>query len=128
MSDKTFEKYQKRMLDAMQNPNQHSNDPFTKLSNKLDNLKKFVNSRTFSKEEFEQEVNKLFSDIDSSDEETRHIKNMLMSFSSTKKEAIKTISELQSMIKPISAQIGSLSAVADIANEYMAEIEKQIFK
>lgn len=128
MSDKTFEKYQKRMLDAMQNPNQHSNDPFTKLSNKLDNLKKFVNSRTFSKEEFEQEVNKLFSDIDSSDEETRHIKNMLMSFSSTKKEAIKTISELQSMIKPISVQIGSLSAVADIANEYMAEIEKKIFK
>ena len=128
MSDKTFEKYQKRMLDAMQNPNQHSNDPFTKLSNKLDNLKKFVNSRTFSKSEFEQEVNKLFSDIDSSDEETRHIKNMLMSFSSTKKEAIKTISELQSMIKPISVQIGSLSAVADIANEYMAEIEKKIFK
>lgn len=125
MSDKTFEKYQKRMLDAMQNPNQHSNAPFTKLSNKLDNLKKFVNCRTFSKAEFKQEVNKLFN---SSDEETIHIKNMLMSFSSTKKEAIKTISELQSMIKPISAQIGSLSAVADIANEYMAEIEKQIFK
>ena len=128
MNDKTFESYQKRMLDAMQNPNQHSNDPFTKLSNKLDNLKKFVNCRTFSKAEFKKEVNKLFTDIDSSDEETRHIKNTLISFSSTKEEAIKTISELQSMIKPISVQIGSLSAVADIANEYMAEIEKKIFK
>lgn len=128
MNDKTFESYQKRMLDAMQNPNQHSNDPFTKLSNKLDNLKKIVNSRTFSKAEFKQEVNKLFCDVDSSDEESKHIKNTLISFSSTKDEAIKTISELQCMIKPISVQIGSLSAVADIANEYMAEIKKQIFK
>lgn len=33
MNDKTFENYQKRMLDAMQNQNEQSNDPFTKLSN-----------------------------------------------------------------------------------------------
>jgi len=32
MNDKTFENYQKRILDAMQNPNEQNNDPFTKLS------------------------------------------------------------------------------------------------
>ena len=35
MNDKNFENYQKRMLDAVQNPNKQSNDPFTKLSNIL---------------------------------------------------------------------------------------------
>lgn len=35
MNDKTFENYQKRMLDAMQNPKEQINDPFTKLSNIL---------------------------------------------------------------------------------------------
>ena len=36
MNDRNFENYQKRMLDAVQNPNKQSNDPFTKLSNILD--------------------------------------------------------------------------------------------
>lgn len=48
MNDKTFENYQKRMLDAILNSNEQSNDPFTKLSNILENLKSFVNNGTFS--------------------------------------------------------------------------------
>ena len=58
MNDKTFENYQKRMLDAMQNPNEQSNDPFTKLSNILDNLKMFVNNGIYSPAGFKQEVEK----------------------------------------------------------------------
>lgn len=127
MNDKTFENYQKRILDAMQNPNKRSNDPFTKLSNILENLKSYVNNGTFSTAGFKHEVEKQFKSVDSSDETAKHFKKTLEDFSSTKKETLKTISELHSMVKPISAQVGSWSAVASIANECMAEIEKSIF-
>ena len=127
MNDKTFENYQKRMLDAVQNPNEQSNDPFIKLSNILENLKIFVNAGTYSQAGFKKEVERQFRSVDSSDETARHFKKTLKNFCSTKNEAIKTISELHSMVKPISTQIGSWSAVASIANECMAEIEKSIF-
>ena len=127
MNDRNFENYQKRMLDAVQNPNKQSNDPFTKLSNILENLKLFVNNGTYSQAGFNQEVEKQFKSVDSSDETARHFKKTLKDFCSTKNEALKTISELYSMVKPISTQIGSWSAVASIANECMAEIEKSIF-
>ena len=127
MNDRNFENYQKRMLDAVQNPNKQSNDPFTKLSNILENLNSFVNNGTFSPARFKQEVEKQFKSVDSSDETARHLKKTLEDFCSTKNEALKTISELHSMVKPISTQVGSWSAVASIANEYMAEIEKSIF-
>ena len=116
MNDKTFENYQNRMLDAIQTSNEQSNDPFTKLSNILENLKLFVNNGTYSQAGFKQEV-----------ETARHFKKTLKNFCSTKNEAIKAISELHSMVKPISTQVGSWSAVASIANECMAEIEKNIF-
>lgn len=127
MNDKTFENYQKRMLDVVQNSNKQSNDPFTKLSNILENLKLFVNNSTYSQAGFKKEVERQFRSVDSSDETARHFKNTLKDFCSTKNEALKTISELHSMVKPISTQIGSWSAVASIANECMAEIEKSIF-
>lgn len=127
MNDKTFENYQNRMLDSIQNSNEQSNDPFTKLSNILENLKLFVNNGTYSQAEFKQEIEKQFKSVDSSDETARHLKKTLKDFCSTKSEALKTISELQSMVKPISTQVGSWSAVANIANECMAEIEKSIF-
>ena len=127
MNDKTFENYQKRMLDAMQNPNEQSNDPFTKLSNILDNLKVFVNNVNYSQAEFKQEVENQFKSVDSSDETVRHFKKTLKGFCSNKNEALKTISELYSMVKPISTQFCSWSAVASIANECIAEIEKSIF-
>lgn len=127
MNDKTFESYQKRMLDAMQNPNKQSNDLFTKLSNILENLKTFVNISTYSQTEFKQEVEKQFKSVDSSDETVRHFKKTLLDFCSSKNESLKIISELHSMVKPLSAQVGSWSAVASIANECMAEIEKTSF-
>lgn len=127
MNDKTFENYQKRMLNAMQNPNKQSNNPFTKLSNILENLKTFVNNGAYSSVGFRQEVERQFKTVNSSDETARHIKKTLMSFCSNKNESLKTISELQSMVKPISTQVDSWSAVASIADECMAEIEKSIF-
>ena len=127
MNDTTFENYQKRMLNALQNPTEQSNDPFTKLSNILENLKLFVNNGTYSQAGFKQEVEKQFKSVDSSDEIARHFKKTLKGFCSSKNEALKTISELYSMVKPISTQVGSWSAVASIANECMAEIEKNIF-
>lgn len=127
MNDKTFENYQNRMIDAIQNSNEQSNDPFTKLSNILENLKLFVNNGTYSQAGFNQEVEKQFKSVDSSDKTARHFKKPLKDFCSTKNEALKTISELHSMVKPISTQVGSWSAVASIANECMAEIEKSIF-
>ena len=127
MNDMNFENYQKRMLNAVQNPNKQSNDPFTKLSNILENLKLFVNNGTYSQTGFKQEVEKQFKTVDSSDETARHFKKTLKNFCSTKNEALKTISELHSMVKPISTQVGSWSAVASIANECIAEIEKNIF-
>lgn len=127
MNDKTFECYQKRMLNAMQNPNRQSNDSFTKLSNILDNLKLFVNSGNYSQTKFKQEVENQFKSVDYSNETVRHFKRTLKDFGSTKSEALKTISELYSMVKPISNQVGSWSTVADIANECMAEIERSIF-
>ena len=127
MNNKTFENYQKRMLDAMQNPNEQSNDSFTKLSNILENLKLFVNNGIYSQTGFKQEVEKQFKSVDSSNETARHFKKTLKNFCSTKNEVLKTISELHSMVKPISTQVGSWSAVASIADEFMAEIEKSIF-
>ena len=93
----------------------------------MENLKLFVNTGIYSQAEFKQEVEKQFKSVDSSDETARHFKKTLKIFCSTKNEAIKTISELHSMVKPISTQVGSWSAVASIANECMAEIEKSIF-
>ena len=95
--------------------------------NILENLKLFVNNGTYSQAGFKQEVEKQFKTVDSSDETARHFKKTLKNFCSTKNEAIKTISELHSMVKPISTQVGSWSAVASIANECMAEIEKKHF-
>ncbi len=86
-----------------------------------------MNNGTFSPAGFKKEVEKQFKSVDSSDETARHFKKTLEDFCSTKNEALKTISELHSMVKPISTQVGSWSAVASIANEYMAEIEKSIF-
>ena len=117
MNDTTFENYQKRMLDAMQNPNRQSNDPFTKLSNILDNLKIFVNDGNYSQTGFKQEVENQFKSIDSSNETIRHFEKTLKDFCSSKNEALKTISELYSMVKPISKQVGSWSSVASIADE-----------
>lgn len=82
MNDTTFENYQKRMLDAMQNPN--SDDLFTKLSNILDNLKVFVNNGNYSQAEFKQEVENQFKSVDSSDETVRHFKKTLKGFCSNK--------------------------------------------
>lgn len=127
MNDKTFENYQKRMLDAMQNPNKQSNDLFTKLSIILDNLKTFVKTGNYSQAGFRQKVESQFKSVNSSDETVKHLKNTLKNFCSTRSEALKTISELYSMVKPISIQVGSLSAVASIADECMAEIERSIF-
>ena len=109
MNDKTFENYQNRMLDAIKNSNEQSNDPFTKLSNILENLKLFVNTGIYSQAEFKQEVEKQFKSVDSSDETARHFKKTLKNFCSTKNEAIKTISELYSMVKPISTQVGAFA-------------------
>ena len=67
MNDTTFENYQKRMLDAMQNPNKQGDDLFTKLSNILDNLKVFVNNGNYSQAEFKQEVENQFKSVDSSE-------------------------------------------------------------
>lgn len=127
MNDKTFENYQKRMLNAMQNPNLKSNDLFTKLSDILENLKKFVNINTYSQTGFKQEVEKQFKSVDSSDETVKHFKKTLLDFCSSKSEALKTISELHGMVKPISTQVGSLSEVASITRECIAEIENSIF-
>ena len=127
MNDTTFENYQKRMFDAMQNPNRQSNDPFTKLSNILDNLKIFVNDGNYSQTGFKQEVENQFKSIDSSNETIRHFEKTLKDFCSSKNETLKTISELYSMVKPISKQVGSWSSVASIADECIAEIEKGIF-
>lgn len=128
MNEKTFENYKKRMLSAMQNPSKQSNDPFTKLSNILDNLKTFVNNEVnYTQAGFKQEVEKQFKSVDSSDETVRHFKKTLTEFCSTKSESLKTISELYSMVRPISKQVGSWSAVASIANECMSEIEKSFF-
>lgn len=127
MNDKTFENYQKRMLNAMENPNKQSKDPFTKLTNILENLNTFVNNGTYSSTGFRQEVERQFKTVDSYDETAMHFKKTLINLCSNKNEALKTISELESMVKPISTQVGSWSAVASIANECMAEIEKGIF-
>lgn len=127
MDDNIFENYKKKMLDAVKNSNEQSNDPFTKLANILENLKIFVNNGKYSQAGFKQEVEKQFESIDSSDETALYFKKNLKNFCSTKSEALKTISGLHSMVKPISTQVGSWSAVASIANEYMAEIEKSIF-
>ena len=127
MNDTTFENYHKRMLDAMQNPNKQGDDLFTKLSNILDILKVFVNNGNYSQAEFKQEVENQFKSVDSYDETVRHFKKTLKGFCSNKNEALKTISELYSMVKPISNQIGSWSTVASIADECMAEIQKSIY-
>lgn len=127
MDSKKFDDYQKRMLNAMQSPNKQSNDPFTKLSNILENLKAFVNNGPYSESVFKQEVERQFKTVDSSDETAVYFKKTLTDFCSDEIEALKTISELNSMVEPISAQISSWSAVSSIAKECMAEIEKSIY-
>ena len=60
MNDKLFENYKKRMLEAMQHPNEDKQDNiFSRLSNILDNLRNFVNTVTpYSSADFKEEVEK----------------------------------------------------------------------
>lgn len=126
MDNKNFENYQKRMLNAINTPKPESNDPFTQLFRILDNLKKYVHSSYFSTFGFKQEVENQFKNTDSSDKTISHFKSTLLKCSN-KAEAIRTITDLYSMVKPISLQVSSWSSVASIANECMAEIEKSIY-
>ena len=68
MDNKTFENYQKRMLNAINTPNFQSKDPFTKLSKILDNLMKYVNAVSFTSVGFRQEIEKQFKTVDSSED------------------------------------------------------------
>ncbi len=126
MDNKTFENYQKRMLNAINTPNFQSKDPFTKLSKILDNLMKYVNAVSFTSVGFRQEIEKQFKTVDSSDETATHFKNTLLRCSK-KSDALRTITDLYSMVKPISLQVSSWSSVASIANGCMTEIEKSIY-
>ncbi len=127
MDNNTFEYYQKRILNAIGTPNFQSKDPFTVLLKILDNLKEFVHKNSFSPFEFRQEIEKQFRIANSSDETFTHFKNTLLKCSN-KAETIETITDLYNIVKPISLQISSWSSVVSIANEYMAEIEKSIYK
>ena len=93
MDTKRFENYQQRILNAINNPNIQSNDPFTKLSNILDNLKIFVEEKEFSQNVFRQELKRQFSYINSSDETAQHFQKQLNTFCSSKSEALQTISD-----------------------------------
>ena len=126
MDNKTFENYQKRMLNAMSTPNFKSKDPFTGLSKILNNLKEYVSNNSFSSVEFRQEIEKQFKTDSSSDATAAHFKSTLLKCSN-KIEALKTITDVYSMVKPISLQVSSWSSVASIANECMTEIEKSIY-
>lgn len=126
MDNKTFENYQKRMINAINAPNSQSKDSFTKLSKILDNLKEYINTISFTSVGFRQEIEKQFNTTDSSDETAIHFKNTLLKCSN-KADALRAITDLYNMVKPISLQVGSWSSVASIANECMAEIEKSIF-
>ncbi|MFQ9264382.1 MAG: hypothetical protein ACLR44_04720 [Clostridia bacterium] len=129
MNDKLFENYKKRMLEAMQHPNEDKQDNiFSRLSNILDNLRNFVNTVTpYSSADFKEEVEKQFKAVDHSNETVKHFFRMLMDFSYDKKEALNTISELYGMAKPLSMQFSSWSTVSDIADEFIAEIQNEIF-
>ena len=129
MNDKLFENYKKRMLEAMQHPNEDKQDNiFSRLSNILDNLRNFVNTVTpYSSVGFKEEVEKQFKAVDHSNEIVKHFFRRLMDFSYDKKEALNTISELYGMAKPLSMQFSSWSTVSDIADEFIAEIQNEIF-
>ena len=123
MDNKTFT----RRMDSMINPNPQSNDPFTKLVIVLDNLKSFVNNRSFSHSAFKQEVEKQFHSVDCSEEMASHFKNTLLECTN-RTVATKTISELYSMVKPLSLELGSMSSVASVTRECLAEIQKGIYR
>lgn len=126
MNDKIFDDYQKRMLNAMSTPNPESNDPFTQLSKILDNLKKYVQGSHFSLSGYKSEIEKQFKITSTSDQTANQFKKTLLKCTN-KTDALRTITDLYDMVKPISLQVGSWSSVASIAKECMAEIEKSIF-
>ena len=127
MDTKRFENYQQRILNAINTPNKQSNDPFTKLSNILDNLKIFVEGKDFSQKAYRQELNRQFASIDSSDETAQHFRKQLNTSCSSKSETLQTISKLYNLVKPFSQQVASWSSVANIAKECMAEIQESIY-
>lgn len=126
MDDKIFDSYQKRILNAMDTPNLESNDPFTQLFKILGNLKKYVSNGHFSLSGFKSEIENQFNFVDTSNQVANHFKKTLLKCT-TKTDALKTLTDLYDMVKPISLQVGSWSSIANIAEEYMAEIEKSIF-
>ena len=126
MEAKRFDNYQKQMSNAMKQSNVQSDNLFTQLSIILDNLKQFVNSETFSQTAFKQEVIRQFLIVDTSDDTAMHFQNQLKTFCSSKNEAIKTISDLYNMVKPLSQQLSSWYSIAKIADECMEEIQKSI--
>lgn len=122
MNDRTFENYQKRMLDAMQSSSKQNNDPFIELCNILNNLQIFVNNGTYSQSKFRQEVENQFKSVDLPDAIVSVSKKKLNDFCATKNEALKTILELYYITKSFSEP-----AVAVFTNECIVEIEKSIF-
>ncbi len=127
MDEKTFQNYQKRLLEATKKLNEQSDDPFTKSCKILDNLKKFVLNGTFSQVKFQQETEKQFNSIVPLDEASASIKRNLMDFCSNRNEALETISELYNFIKPMAVQIGSVPVIRRITMECLEEVKRDIF-
>lgn len=107
-----------------------SNEPITKLNSILRELKAFINSGVYSKEKFKQEVHLKFANCNFENfaELAKTNRTMLLEFSSTRDEALKTINELLTMSQNMMFQVQYGEATRKFAKQFFSDIEKNFSK
>ena len=109
--------YQKRIIHPQ------SKDPFSDLSEILENLREYLNNTSFSLSCFKQKVEK---ELSSSDEMTQHFKRRLLKCSN-KSEALETIQDLYCTVTPIAANVEKWSKISNVVRERLKDIEKGFY-
>lgn len=125
MKEIDFEKEITNMMKSME----FLTEPSTKLNSILHELKAFASSGSYSPEKFKQKVQFEFKSFDFKNfrEVAQSNKEMLLSFCSTRQEALKTVEELMSMSQLVSSQIQFGTATSKVASEFMTNLEKSLF-
>lgn len=121
--------FEKQVADIMQRTT-FTNESYSKLSSILKELKTFVNTTPFSKHKFRQKVISMFDGFDFKhlSEFTNSSSQMLLNFSSTKQDALRTINDLENTINVINYQVRYNNAVKNMAKDFMDTLEKEALK
>lgn len=121
--DKSFEIYREKIETALGDPKKLK-DVFSQEASILENLKSWITNPEYlyTKDSFREKVLAEF-EIITSENRSVTLMNFLLASSFSKEEALKAISKMYSVIKPMSFEYKAMQKVKSIAEEYLNTIK-----